>query len=410
MKKIIFFFVIVFVAGIVNAQWVQVPSGTIENLNEIQFVNSNTGFIAGNGGVVFKSTNGGQNWTLINTGYSNSNLALHFLDTNIGFVCNNNSYVLSTTNGGINWVNNYCSINLNGICFINQLTGFATTSVGTYPLVASTSGGATWFYFGGSVSTFGKSVRFLNSSFGYFLDNCGADGNWVVITQNAGYNWTGCILNYSTVNFLNSVHFVTTTIGYAVSDSGRIYKTNNGGTDWTCSDSSSDNKLYSVRASNSNRIIAVGKNGFIRATSNGGTSWYNQNSNTAYNLNSIYMLDSMTGFIVGDVGMILKTTDGGSMFVHQIGTELPGTYSLQQNYPNPFNPATKITFRLSNAGLSSLKVFDILGREVATLVNEQLNPGTYSVEWYAGEYPSGIYFYRLQTGKFTDTKRMTLIK
>jgi hypothetical protein len=106
--------------------------------------------------------------------------------------------------------------------------------------------------------------------------------------------------------------------------------------------------------------------------------------------------------------------------IKQISTEVPGSYMLYQNYPNPFNPATKIRFDIPadvKRQTSNVKliIFDVLGREVATLVNEQLKPGTYEVEWPAptgdgSNYASGIYFYSLITEEFTETKRMVLVR
>ena len=88
----------------------------------------------------------------------------------------------------------------------------------------------------------------------------------------------------------------------------------------------------------------------------------------------------------------------------------PGTYSLEQNYPNPFNPATQIRFTAAHDGFVSLKVYDVLGKEVATLVGAEKTAGSYSVRWDAGNFPSGVYFYRLKTGEFTDTKKLILMK
>ena len=99
---------------------------------------------------------------------------------------------------------------------------------------------------------------------------------------------------------------------------------------------------------------------------------------------------------------------------------IPEKYSLYQNYPNPFNPTTKIKFEVPTT-LSfphvpdgnpyiRLSIFDILGREVAILLNEQLTPGTYTIDWNASAFPSGIYFYKLESGEYTETKRMILIK
>lgn len=89
---------------------------------------------------------------------------------------------------------------------------------------------------------------------------------------------------------------------------------------------------------------------------------------------------------------------------------LPTEFALEQNYPNPFNPMTSIEFQVSSFKFVKLKVFDIIGKEVATLVNEKLSAGTYSVNWDAAEFPSGVYFYRLTTDGYSETKRMLLLK
>ena len=88
----------------------------------------------------------------------------------------------------------------------------------------------------------------------------------------------------------------------------------------------------------------------------------------------------------------------------------PLSYQLEQNYPNPFNPATRIEFSIADARLITLKIYDVLGKEVATLANTTMNPGTYTIPWNAGNLPSGIYFYRLRAGQFIQSKKMTLLK
>lgn len=96
--------------------------------------------------------------------------------------------------------------------------------------------------------------------------------------------------------------------------------------------------------------------------------------------------------------------------ISQIINSNPGTFSLSQNYPNPFNPVTVIRYSLSENRFASLKIYDPRGKEVAALVNEKQNAGIYSVDWDAGNLPSGVYFYVLQAGEFTETKRMIFIK
>jgi hypothetical protein len=89
---------------------------------------------------------------------------------------------------------------------------------------------------------------------------------------------------------------------------------------------------------------------------------------------------------------------------------IPLSYSLQQNYPNPFNPVTKISYDIPKSGFVTVKIFDILGKEIATLVNENKNPGRYIVDFDGTSFASGTYFYRLESNGFVATKKMILIK
>ena len=96
--------------------------------------------------------------------------------------------------------------------------------------------------------------------------------------------------------------------------------------------------------------------------------------------------------------------------IQNVTTEVPQRYELSQNYPNPFNPSTSIKFSIPKSGLVSLKVYDILGKEVATLVNKDLNSGSYEYTFDAAGFTSGVYFYRLEAGDFSEIKKMMLIK
>ena len=93
-----------------------------------------------------------------------------------------------------------------------------------------------------------------------------------------------------------------------------------------------------------------------------------------------------------------------------MGILLPHLFLLQQNYPNPFNPNTKISYQLPVAGIVTLKIFDILGKEVATLVDEYKPAGIYDVQFTMNNLSSGVYFYQLKAGTFTQTKKMILLK
>jgi len=109
----------------------------------------------------------------------------------------------------------------------------------------------------------------------------------------------------------------------------------------------------------------------------------------------------INGILYGDTSVV---------GINHIGNKIPNSFSLSQNYPNPFNPVTKIKFDIAKSGDVKLIIYSVLGRKITTLVNEQLKPGTYEVEWDASNYPGGVYFYKLITNDYTETRKMVLVK
>lgn len=105
-----------------------------------------------------------------------------------------------------------------------------------------------------------------------------------------------------------------------------------------------------------------------------------------------------------------SSLQGGTIGVKISNNKIPKDYTLYQNYPNPFNPKTIIKFQIPNHAMVELKVYDVLGREITVLINQRLNPGTYEVEFDGSIYPSGVYFYRLAAGEYSECKKMVLIK
>jgi 7,8-dihydropterin-6-yl-methyl-4-(beta-D-ribofuranosyl)aminobenzene 5'-phosphate synthase len=117
-------------------------------------------------------------------------------------------------------------------------------------------------------------------------------------------------------------------------------------------------------------------------------------------------------FVDMGVGRVIKLSTTLVTVKEEIGlqSKIPQTFSLSQNYPNPFNPSTVISYQLPVNSMVSLKIYDLLGREIATLVNEEQSAGWKEVEWNASAFSSGIYFYKLQTSNFIDVKKMSMIK
>ena len=159
---------------------------------------------------------------------------------------------------------------------------------------------------------------------------------------------------------------------------------------------------------------------YYKRSTDGGVSWSAHTrltNNTAVSLSPSVTVSVQVVHVVwydrrdGNNEIYYKRdTTGNVVRIINIGSEISKEFSLYQNYPNPFNPTTNIRFDLPKSGSVKLVVFDALGREVATLVNEKLAPGTYEVDWNASQYPSGVYFYKLIAGDYVETKKMLLVK
>ena len=157
----------------------------------------------------------------------------------------------------------------------------------------------------------------------------------------------------------------------------------------------------------------MGEFGTICHTTNAGESWTPIERFTNLDLFDVFFISDSVGWITGNNGLILKTTNGGVTFIEEENNfTQPKEFLLYQNYPNPFNPSTSIQYAISNTQFVTLKVYDLLGREVATLVNEEKTAGSYEIEFGVKslELSSGIYFYKLQAGDFVETKKMILLK
>jgi photosystem II stability/assembly factor-like uncharacterized protein len=436
MKKLIFLIaVVMFIASQSFSQWVVQTIPTSLILYNIHFLNSQTGYIAGSTGTILKTTNGGVNWVIQTTPTTLEVNNIYFLDANTGFaVCGdfsplNAGTILKTTNGGANWISKFSS---NRIClrqaihFVNSNTGF----VGGWSNVDSavyktTNGGENW-QLANVPTVYGiEKFSFIDANTGWGVGYKGGGGGCVIKTTNSGINWT-VIYNTTTVGQLMSLQFVDANTGWVVgistTNQSLIRKTTNGGFNWVdqINQHPANWELYNIDMINANTGWIVGDASQIVKTTNGGTNWRAQvNPSPGYPLFAVEFNGSDTGWIVGWHGRLYKTVNGGGpVSVQNISTEIPSAYSLGQNYPNPFNSSSKLKFEIGKAnanafaklGNAKIIVYDLMGREVQTLVNESLQPGTYETTFDGSMLPSGVYFYKLIAGDYTETKRMVLVK
>jgi len=215
---------------------------------------------------------------------------------------------------------------------------------------------------------------------------------------------------------LRSVCFVDNQKGLAVGSNGTIIYTSDGGANWEVSPDGGYTSWNSVSLTETGKAWAVDTRGGIAYSSDWGHTWESQESGTANSLMDLSFIGDSEGWIVGFDGIILHTTNGGiTTGVREENINVVKEFNLEQNYPNPFNPSTKIKYKIPDQARNdnvyvTLKVYDILGREVLTLVNQQQQPGQYEVNWNADNHSSGIYFYRIKAGKFISAKKMILLR
>jgi photosystem II stability/assembly factor-like uncharacterized protein len=399
-----------------------------------------------------------QGWFAQNSGTNKELFDVHFADTQHGWIASQTNTILYTSDGGNTWVDLQPppSVNYWGIYFVSALEGWAVGSPGK--IRHTTDGGITWEDQTGT-SYDNWDVHFIDEHNGWVAGGRpqGPPGQdpirYIYHTANGGDFWSSQLYDINEP-YLRGIHFFDTNIGYAVGEGGQIFHTTNGGSNWFEQASGTLRNLYSVHASTPDTAWAVGVQGLVLRTTNGGGSWDSIYVGTLHSFGSVYFVDAMTGWIAGGdtiQGTIVYTTDGGDTWVLQntgtpnalfsvyftdadtgwavghLGTILHTTtggtaveeignikqpqtdVTLSQNNPNPFSRTTVIRFALPKAGQVDLKVYDLIGQEVATLINGERQAGEHSVVFDGQDLPNGVYFYRLNIGDVTRTKLCVLM-
>ncbi len=418
MKTLIFTLPIFILMNVYSQSWVIQSSGTTANINDIFFLNANTGYAACNGGTILKTTDGGNNWLSISGPYTYNLTSIRFFDQNTGLVAGSgfSDSVLKSTNGGLNWIKVFNN-GLSHFTIADNNTLYATQA---FRVFKTTNRGDNWTQTGNIPPFTTTALFFINALTGWVTTIQPTptppfpQHTWVFIakTMNGGSSWTTLYSEYAEIAYSNrmlDVFFPSLDTGFIIGKNGAtIYRTFNSGNNWSetiVAGTLSDLSFISAKTG-----WACASGGYIFKTINSGDNWYNTTTPTSNYLSTIYFVNALTGWAAGGNGIIIKTTNGGFTFIQPISNEIPIQFSLSQNYPNPFNPTTNIQFSIINVQYVTLKIFDLLGREVATLVNEQLQPGTYEVDFDGSGFASGVYYYKLTASDYTETKKMILMK
>ena len=439
------------------------PLGSDTLLGKIQFVSSTEGWISADHGRLLHSTDAGTTWNVVNPfpndtlySFADPSLTMWWVNPMHGWKINwfgtgtsdaHGAVMQRTTDGGATWEKNVLSNGLGDmgveVQFVNESNGFAIiyNPLTHGAFLRSSNGGATWdtVAVNGAVGLF----AFVDASNGWSITRYSSDPQatpeWSIThTTDGGNNWSVQYTDVGNTSLdFTAIQFTDLNNGWVVGRGGKIFKTTNGGSNWTpvtntgLSSDSYSKCLFFVDAntgwigSSMPVLVGITPQREILHTTDGGSSWSLQypdfllpppGTNTA-TIFGMFFLNSTTGWFTADYGIIGHTVTGGTTAVGEAKNDMPGVFALSQNYPNPFNPSTIIAYTIAGdlekgrgGERVRLSVYDVLGREVAVLVDGVQTPGEHRVTFGARTLASGIYYCRLIAGGAVQTRKMALVR
>jgi hypothetical protein len=397
------------------------------------------GWIGGDSGTILYTYHG-DTWL-----YRNNNVVGNYnvnAICSIGFppsgraVCAVNSssttYIYLSTNQGLNWTMCYQQAGgrIRSFGFTDNNTGYAIGDpvAGRWTILKTSNGGVSFDSTGLYLQQNGSEISNYNSMYVASNPNLfffGTNNGRLYLSTNFGINWNPIILPFQSIyaitlglNEYGYTHGFSK--GYAAGN-GAVYSSDSGRT-WNTVTLPGTGDIH---AFNYGGNTCYAKGSEIYASTNSSQQFFLQytspNGGNYTGISFSYSQFEYNGYLVGwavkDNGTVSKFYEM-IVGIKKLTNTISESYSLSQNYPNPFNPSTKIRFDIAplldqggvaptqvGDGVVTLKVYDLLGREITTLVNQPLQPGTYEVEWDGTNYPSGVYFY-----SYTNTKKLVLLK
>ncbi|MBE0538400.1 MAG: T9SS type A sorting domain-containing protein [Ignavibacterium sp.] len=420
------------------------------------YLDENNGWftkLASAGAVLYYTSNGGTNWVIRHSGFEFF-YDIRFFDLNNGIAVGSSGApqsgaIFKTSDGGITWqvvLNNDYSIFY--CCeFINPLVGWCASQivVDSSSILKTIDGGLTWTELPSPEFSSIRKMKFFNELEGWILLN----GNFYK-TVNGGISWD---LKFTSITDFS---FVDSSNGWYLSQN-KIYHSTDEGENWVLQYANPGNSLANIFFLNSNDGWVSGRYGLLLKTINGGIpvelisfslsinendvtlNWATatETNNQGFEIerksaNSNYeKIGFVAGFgttterksysfldenvATGSYLYRLKQIDYNGTFEYSKSIEVivditPTEFALNQNYPNPFNPSTTIKYSISSSEFVSIKVYDVIGNEIAKLVDVKQDAGKYEVSFDASTLSSGVYLYKIQAGSFVQTKKMILMK
>lgn len=410
-------------------------SDTLLSSSTISFATKNTGWIFTTGNTdnnippanyatkILKTVDGGNSWVLQkHVGNFFDIYSIHVLDTLHCWAIDGTGNLIFTSNGGADWDTSFISGEkgdyFTSLFFFNSQNGIAFSS---YRWL-TTDGGQSWLKGDDSTSVFPPptDVFFSSGKLGWMVSEMSSfstDAGYIAHTTDGGKTWhyqDSIALKMLAVDFIDSLH------GFAVgtnwnNSTGFIYSTTNSGKSWGYRQFISSKAFWDIG-------FIDDKNGWITnetkllKTTDGGETWQIQLEGLPTELRKLIILKKdKIAYAFGDqhfqLPFVLLSADLSDLTqVDHSEENITKEFYLEQNFPNPFNPYTEISYSLPMNSLVKLVIYDVLGREVAELVNEVKVHGQYTVQWNANKFTSGVYFYQLKVGAFNEVKKMLLLK
>jgi ligand-binding sensor domain-containing protein len=347
---------------------------------------------------IYQLAKGDTNWA--QTGLTNAGIgSIAFSNTNI-FAGTAGSGIWLSTNSGTEWTQTNFLIDyfIDALVFIGTNLFAGTNGLGIY---LSTNYGATWTQIDNGLMNYSiQALAVIDSNL------FAGTGNGVYVSTNSSM-WTR--INTVSTNFYVYSFAVSGTNLFAGTNKG-VYLFTNNGTSWNATSIGFTNEnVLSVITMGENLFAASGDSVYL--STNNGSIWTQVSAGLP---NS-----SIWALAVNNINLFAGTYNSGvwrrplsELITTVKGNEdqVPAQFRLDQNYPNPLNPSTTINYSIPKAGQVTLKVYDVLGKEVATLVNEEESSGNYHIVFNANKLASGVYFYRLSAGNSVITKKLILMK
>ena len=388
-----------------------------EILNGVSILSSDRWIVAG-GGKVFLTADAGKTWNIkLNLGETYYVDDLNFYKHNFGIVLVNSSIYISHDGGdSFKEINNisheinvspiFTSVDLvnDSLAWIAGSLYIDNLKIPEYKgaIFKTDNSGESWTTIEFPDYDRISSVYFFNSNRGFVSAH-----DKILKTLDGGKTWSTV---FQTSGDLIKLDFGNDGIGWGVDRNGQIIKSSDYGDSWDYQKSNLPVDTYTdLKVINNQTEIALSSWQTIISTTDGGNTWHSKNL-PAKNISKVdYKYDF--GLAIGYYGYIIKfnwsliTSVNNPVKLYKVNN-----FIIKQNYPNPFNPSTKMNFSIPQSENVMLKIYDVLGRQITTLVNEEKPAGNYTLEFDGSNLPSGVYFYQIHAGDFIETKKMLLLK